>query len=142
MCRARISSYVRFTITKKVRKGVKSVKPAHLNSMPASDEDPEHTILWPMFLAGQRPGRCSTFTIRRHRIWSSPCSLSCSWSELLLLLLLLLLSLLISCPVRHLLRLVLGATAAAAAPPPLPLMSAINGWVLEDAIEKALRKRK
>ena len=32
-----------FTLTKKVRKGVKSVKPAHLNSMPASDEDPEHT---------------------------------------------------------------------------------------------------
>jgi len=26
-----------------VRKGVKSVKPAHLNSMSASDEDPEHT---------------------------------------------------------------------------------------------------
>ena len=45
-------------------------------------------------------------------------------------------------PVRHLLRLVLGAAAAAAAPPPLPLMSAINGWVLEDAIGKALRKRK
>jgi hypothetical protein len=65
-----------------------------------------------------------------------------AWSELLLLLLLLLLSLLISCPVRHLLRLVLGATAAAAAPPPLPLMSAINGWVLEDSIEKALRNRK
>jgi hypothetical protein len=59
------------------------------------------------------------------------------WSELLLLLLL-------SCPVRHLLRLVLGAAAAAAAAPPqlvpLPFMSAINGWVLEDAIEKALRK--
>ena len=53
--------------------------------------------------------------------------------------LLLLLSLLLSCPVRHLLRLVLGAAAAAAAPPPLPLMSVINGWVLEDAIgpEKA-----
>jgi hypothetical protein len=67
------------------------------------------------------------------------------WSELLLLLLLLLLSLLLSCPVRHLLRLVLGAAAAAAAPPPqlvpLPLMSVINGWLLEDAIEKALRKR-
>ena len=43
---------------KKGAKGVKSVKPAHLNSMPASDEDPEHTILWPMFFAGQRPGRC------------------------------------------------------------------------------------
>ena len=42
-CRARISSYAPFTLTKKVRKGVKSVKPAHLNSMPASDEDPEHT---------------------------------------------------------------------------------------------------
>ncbi len=28
---------------KKVRKGVKGVKPAHLNSMPASDEDPENT---------------------------------------------------------------------------------------------------
>ena len=41
--------------------------------MSASDEDPEHTILWPMFFAGHRPGRCSTFTIRRHRIWSSPC---------------------------------------------------------------------
>ena len=26
-----------------MRKGVKSVKPAHPNSMPASDEDPEHT---------------------------------------------------------------------------------------------------
>ena len=70
------------------------------------------------------------------------------WSELLLLVLLvllLLLSLLLSCPVRHLLRLVLGAAAAAAAPPPqlvpLPLMSVINGWLLEDAIEKALRKR-
>ena len=48
------------------------------------------------------------------------------WSELLLLLLLLLLSLLLSCPVRHLLRLVLGADAAAP-PPPLPLMSVING---------------
>jgi hypothetical protein len=81
--------------------------------------------------------------IRRHRIWSSPCMrvlftvLLLLWSELLLLLLL-------SCPVRHLLRLVLGAAAAAAAAPPqlvpLPFMSAINGWVLEDAIEKALRK--
>ena len=28
---------------KKGAKSVKSVKPAHLNSMPASDEDPEHT---------------------------------------------------------------------------------------------------
>ena len=72
-CQARISSYAPFTLTKKVRKGVKSVKPAHLNSMSASDEDPEHTILWPMFFADHRPGRCSTFTIRRHRIWSSPC---------------------------------------------------------------------
>ena len=26
-----------------MRKGVKGVKPAHLNSMPALDEDPEHT---------------------------------------------------------------------------------------------------
>ena len=145
-CRARISSYAPFTLTKKVRKGVKSVKPAHLNSMPASDEDPEHTILWPMFFAGQSPGRCSTFTIRRHRIWSSPC-MRVLFTVLLLvgvllLLLLLLLSLLLSFPVRHLLRLVLGAAAAAAAPPPLPLMSVINGWVLEDSIEKALRKRK
>ena len=32
-----------FTLTTKVRKGVQSVKPAHLNSTPASDEDPEHT---------------------------------------------------------------------------------------------------
>ena len=38
--------------------------------------------------------------------------------------------------------LLVGAAAAAAAPPPLPLMSVINGWVLEDSIEKALRKRK
>ena len=42
-CPPRISSYAPFRLTKKVRKGVKSVKPAHLNSMPASDEDPEHT---------------------------------------------------------------------------------------------------
>ena len=42
--RARISSYASFTFTKKVRKGVSSVKPAHLNSTPPSDEDPEHTI--------------------------------------------------------------------------------------------------
>ena len=62
-----------FYAHKKGAKSVKSVKPAHLNSMLASDEDPEHTILWPMFFAGHRPGRCSTFTIRRHRIWSSPC---------------------------------------------------------------------
>ena len=43
-CQARISSYAPFTLTKKVRKGVKSVKPALLNSMPASDEDAERTI--------------------------------------------------------------------------------------------------
>ena len=42
-CQTSISSYASFTLTKKVRKGVKGVKPAHLNSMPASDEDPEHT---------------------------------------------------------------------------------------------------
>ena len=34
---------LRLFYKKKVRKGVKGVKPAHLNSMPASDEDPEHT---------------------------------------------------------------------------------------------------
>ena len=40
-CPPRISSYAPFTFTKKVRKGVKSVKPSHLNSMPpASDGDP------------------------------------------------------------------------------------------------------
>jgi len=32
------------TLTKKVRKGVKSVKPAHLYVMPACDEDAECTI--------------------------------------------------------------------------------------------------
>jgi hypothetical protein len=43
-CPPRISSYAPFTFTKKVRKGVKSVKPSHLNSMPpASDGDPEYT---------------------------------------------------------------------------------------------------
>jgi hypothetical protein len=47
-CRARISRYSPFTPpstrTNWVRKGVNSVEPAHLNVMPASDEDPEHTI--------------------------------------------------------------------------------------------------
>ena len=42
-CRARISRYARITLTKKVRKGVKRVKPAQLNSMPASDEDAVYT---------------------------------------------------------------------------------------------------
>ena len=40
---ARISSYTPSTVTNSVLKGVKGVKPAHLNSMSASDEDPEHT---------------------------------------------------------------------------------------------------
>ena len=43
-CQARISSYVPFYSQKKVGKGVKSVKPAHLYVMPACDEDAEHTI--------------------------------------------------------------------------------------------------
>jgi hypothetical protein len=40
----RISSYAPSTLTKYVQKGVKSVKTAHLNLMPASDEGVEHTI--------------------------------------------------------------------------------------------------
>ena len=43
MCLPRISSYARITLTKKVRKGVKGLKPAHLNSMAASDEDAVYT---------------------------------------------------------------------------------------------------
>jgi hypothetical protein len=43
-CQARISSYASCTRTKKVRKGAKSVKPAHLYAMSACDEDAEHTI--------------------------------------------------------------------------------------------------
>ena len=43
-CQARISSYASCKHTKKVRKGAKSVKPAHLYAMSACDEDAEHTI--------------------------------------------------------------------------------------------------
>jgi hypothetical protein len=56
------------------------------------------------------------------------------------LLLLLLLSLLLSCPLPYFPRLLLGAAAAAPPPPPL-FMYAINGWVLEGAIEEGLTKR-
>ena len=41
--KARLIVRVRKGVKGKVRKGVKGVKQAHLNSMPASDEDPEYT---------------------------------------------------------------------------------------------------